>query len=272
MLRLIRLAAREEKADALILGEVWEDAVLKESYGHRRDYALGNSLDSVMNYPFRQAVLDFAHRRIDAYGLRDFLRSQQMNYPAPLYYSLMNLLGSHDVDRLRSALATDTVIRELNREEQLRLIFTEEGLSRALVLEKLCAAIQFSIPGVPSIYYGDEQGMCGVCDPFNRLPFREGERELHDAYAAFAAARNAAPALATGYAEFQAANADVLLILRWIRDGKDLFGQTAEDGVYLTVVNRGDREASYLADCRAAGLDRAEGMIAPCSAETRRLK
>ena len=113
--------------------------------------------------------------------------------------------------------------------------------------------------------------MCGVCDPFNRLPFREGERELHDAYAALAAARNAAPALATGYAEFQAANADVLLILRWIRDGKDLFGQTAEDGVYLTVVNRGDREAAYLADCRAAGLNFAAGTIGPCTAETRRL-
>ena len=271
VLSLIRDAAKEEKPDALILGEVWEDAVIKESYGGRRNYALGWSLDSVMNYPFRTAVLDFMHRRIDAYALRDFLTGQQMNYPKPMYYSLMNLLGSHDVDRLRSALATDVVIRSLRREEQLAIPFTGEALERAVELEKLCAAIQFSVPGVPSIYYGDEQGMCGVCDPFNRLPFRQDCRELHDWYAALAARRNAAPALSTGEASFQAAGADVLMILRWIRDGKDAFGLPAEDGGYLTVINRGESAAEYVADCRCAGKGIRFGTAAPFSAETIRL-
>ena len=141
VLALIRRAAREEKPDAPILGEVWEDPVLKESYGSRRDYALGNSLDSVMNYPFRTAVLRFAHRWIDAYALRDFLRGQQMNYPKPLYYSLMNLLGSHDVDRLRSALAADVVIRDLKREEQLLLSFPLLNLLLNLPLKILLLKI-----------------------------------------------------------------------------------------------------------------------------------
>ena len=107
VLAMIRRAAKEEKPDALVLGEVWEDAVLKESYGARRNYALGYSLDSVMNYPLRTAILDFIHGGTSSYELRDFLIGQQMNYPRPLYYSLMNLLGSHDVERLRSALAAD---------------------------------------------------------------------------------------------------------------------------------------------------------------------
>lgn len=268
VLSLIRRAAREEKADAPILGEVWEDPVLKESYGTRRNYALGYSLDSVMNYPFRAAVMDFAHRRIDAYALRNFLRSQQMNYPQPLYYSLMNLLGSHDMDRVRSALATDVVIRDLKREDQLKLAFPADRLKKAIELEKLCAAIQFAIPGVPSIYYGDEQGMLGVCDPFNRAPFRLGDRSLHDCYASLAAARNASAAFSTGCARFMAASADVLLILRWIRGGRDVFGEPAEDGAYLVVVNRGDAPAKFTADCTAAGKDFVSGTIGPCAAET----
>ena len=271
VLSLIRKAAREEKPDAPILGEVWEDPVTKESYGSRRNYALGWSLDSVMNYPFRTAVLNFAHRRIDAFQLRDVLRSQQMNYPRPLYYSLMNLLGSHDTDRLRSALATDTVIRDLSREEQLKLQFTPERLKQAIRLEKLCAMIQFTVPGVPSIYYGDEQGMCGVCDPFNRAPFRVGERELHDWYASLAARRGAETALSTGGACFMAASADVLLILRWIEGGKDVFGEPAEDGVWLAVVNRGDKAADYRADCSAAGLGFVDGTIGPCAAQLRKI-
>lgn len=271
VLSLIRASARAEKSDALILGEVWEDAVIKESYGGRRNYALGYSLDTVMNYPLRTAVLDFMHRRIDAYGLRDFLSAQQMNYPLPMYYSLMNLLGSHDVDRLRSALATDTVIRNLRREEQMNLQFGEEALERAVTLEKLCATIQFALPGVPSIYYGDEQGMCGVCDPFNRLPFREDRQDLHDCYAALAAQRNAAPALSTGKARFLAASGDVLLILRWIEGGKDVFGQDAEDGAWLAVINRADRELSYTADCSAAGKGTVTGQIGALTAEIRNL-
>ena len=87
------------------------------------------------------------HGWSDAYGLRDFLISQQMNYPKPLYYSLMNLLGSHDVDRLRTALAADRNLRELSREDQLKYEFSEGALSRALQQERLCAAIQFAIPG-----------------------------------------------------------------------------------------------------------------------------
>ena len=253
VLSLIRASAKAEKPDALILGEVWEDAVIKESYGGRRNYALGYSLDSVMNYPFKSVVLRFAHGWLDAYDLRDFLIGQQMNYPKPMYYSLMNLLGSHDVERVRSALASTCVIKDLSREEQRKLSFSEEALEEAIVKEKYCAAIQFAIPGVPSIYYGDEQGMCGVCDPFNRLPFREDRQDLHDYYAELAERRNSSTALSTGEAVFMAVSADVLLILRYIANGEDAFGLPAQNDAWLIAINRGAKDFSFEADCSASG-------------------
>ncbi len=263
VLALIRRAAKEEKSDALVLGEVWEDAVIKESYGGRRNYALGYSLDSVMNYPLRKAILRFAHGWLDAYTLRDFLIGQQVNYPRPIYYSLMNLLGSHDVERLRSALAADSVIKDLSREDQLALSFSETKLEHAVILEKLCAAIQFAIPGVPSIYYGDEQGMCGVGDPFNRQTFREDRSDLHEFYAALAARRNASAALSTGEARFFAASGDLLLILRWISDGKDVFGLPAPNAAWLVAVNRSMNDVSFTVDCSAAGHGLYHGRIGP---------
>ncbi len=273
VLALIRQAAREEKPDALILGEVWEDPVTKISMGGRRNYALGWSLDSVMNYPLRDALLHFVHRRWDAYRLRDFLTAQQMNYPKPLYYSLLNLYGSHDTDRLRTALATPVYLRGLSREEQTALKIGPEALEKALELEKMAAVLQFSLPGVPSIYYGDEQGMTGVNDPFCRAPFKEDPeaRGLHAHYAALAALRASTPALSTGEALFMAASADVLLILRCIRGGKDVFGLPAEDGATLTVLNRGEREARFEADCSAAGKGIFRGVIGPESGEIIRL-
>ena len=269
VLALIRKAARAAKPDALILGEVWEDPVIKMGPEGRRNYALGYSLDSVMNYPLRDAALHFIHRRWDAYALRDFLIGQQMNTPRPMYYALMNLFGSHDTDRFRTALATEIYLRNLSREEQMKLSLSSEALDLALEREKLCAVMQFALPGVPSLYYGDEQGMTGVNDPFCRAPFQENPdcRSLHDRYAALAALRNAAPALSTGEARFMAASSELLLILRYIRGGRDAFGLPAEDGAYLAVINRGDRELPFEADCSDAGKGIVRGVAAPLSGE-----
>ena len=264
VLELIRQATKQESPDNLLLGEVWEDAVLKESYGTRRRYALGTALDSVMNYPFRSAVLNFLHRRISAFEIADFLTAQQLHYPAPLYRSLMNLLGSHDVERLRNALASPVTWKDMSRADQLALeaTLTEEDWQRADRLERLAFAIQFAIPGVPCVYYGDELAMTGTNDPFNRRPMREGElspssQSLKDEVSRLAHRRSAHPALREGEAFFLAADADVLLILR-----------SCPEETRLTVVNRAEEERKYalwLPDCKT------EGRIAPYSAKSVRI-
>ena len=97
--KILRKEIKKENKDAVIIGEVWEDASNKESYGVRREYLLGEELDSVMNYPFRSAMIDIALGRIDAEGFdeRDN-ESIKENYPPPAYNSLMNFLSSHDVE------------------------------------------------------------------------------------------------------------------------------------------------------------------------------
>ena len=271
-LQLIRCAVKRQNPEAPIIGEVWEDAVLKESYGSRRQYALGGALDSVMNYPLRTALLDFIHRRTDAFALRDFLVSQQLNYPQPLYYSLMNLLGSHDVERLMTMMAVPFRVKDLPREQQLALERQPQDYALATAREKLCAAIQFALPGVPSIYYGDEQGMTGGGDPFNRRPFREGDRQLHDYYAELAARRNANAALSTGEAAFEAASSEVLLILRWIRGGRDVFGERAEDSVWLLAVNHSEGEERFAVDFTSFGLGSVNAILGPLEARWIRLE
>lgn len=272
VLSLIRTASKEADPEAFVLGEVWEDAVLKESYGERRNYALGYSLDSVMNYPFRRAVLDFIHKKTDAFDLRDFLISQHMNYPLPMYYCLMNLLGSHDVVRLRSAIAVDADYGEMSREEQLKIQFDDEALNKAVELEKLCAAIQYAIPGIPSLYYGDEQGMKGVSDPFNREFFREEDCGLYRWYSSLAEFRNKNSAMSLGQVQFMAPSEDILLVLRWNHMGKDAFGKAAGRNACLCVINRGEERAEFEADCSAAGIGFYRGYIEGCSAKYIKLK
>ena len=253
VLCLIRQSAKEEKPDSLILGEVWEDTVLKESYGSRRKYALGGALDSVMNYPFRTAVLDFLHERIDAFSLSDFLTSQQLHYPQPLYACLMNLLGSHDTERLYTALATNQPLKDYPRQMQ-RLVeqrIPDSAWQRAEKLEKLALTLQFSVPGVPSIYYGDELGMKGVNDPFNRRPMKDGSgtdphgffKYLRD----LSAFRNHHPAFREGEAFFLANDPDVLLVLR-----------THPEEAVLTVLNRAGTKRRFRLEAQG---HTAEGLI-----------
>lgn len=272
VLAMIRDAAKSVSKDAPIIGEVWEDAVTKISYGLSRNYALGYSLDSVMNYPLRRAVLDFAHGRTDAYDLCNFLMSQQQNYPKPMYYSLMNLLGSHDVERLITSLSTDMDIRALSREDQLKFEFEPDAVSKALELEKLCAVIQFSLPGVPSIYYGDEQGMAGVCDPFNRAPFKESECGLFEFYSSIAAERNSFPEMQTGEALFVPYSKDSFSILRYISCGRDAFGCRAENGASVVAVNRGNEKMTVKVDCSVIGADTACITVPAMSTLTLKLK
>ena len=227
-LRKLRAAVKAENPDALVLGEVWEDASHKVAYGEMRCYCQGDTLDSVMNYPLRAAAIDFFTGRADAFALCRLIRSQQENYPAPFYYSLMNLTGSHDRPRSINALCGRTW-EELPQPQRgpMRLTAEEYASGKAryvAMLRLLCA-----LPGIPCVYYGDEAGLQGASDPFCRGTFPWGKEDaaLQSQVRALLQARRQSPALQTGTLEVTAVDADTLCIVREIRDGRDVFGKPA---------------------------------------------
>lgn len=97
-------AARGSQREPLIIGEVWEDASCKVAYGKRRRYFLGKQLDSVMNYPLRTAIISYL-RNGDASPLYRALENEWEHYPPEVIHATMNVLGTHDTERIITALA-----------------------------------------------------------------------------------------------------------------------------------------------------------------------
>lgn len=175
-------AVKAENPDALVLGEVWEDASNKISYSSRRRYLLGGQLDSVMNYPFADAVLQFV-KTGTAEGFSDKILSVLENYPPQVVDVLMNHIGTHDTCRAMTYLAGDCD-EQADRPQQSEYSLTPGQYRLGTKLMKLASLIQFALPGVPSVYYGDEAGMQGCRDPFNRgtYPWGRENGELLEWY------------------------------------------------------------------------------------------
>ncbi len=158
--------------DAVIIGEVWEDASNKIAYGERRRYFMGDELDSVMNYPMRDAIINAVTMKIDAQELDDRLMSLKENYPAEAYYSLLNILSSHDVERIMTLMSGAPNRYEVDKEYQARFRINDPfALELARDRAALAMGLQLTLPGVPCIFYGDEIGMQGYGDPFCRKTF-----------------------------------------------------------------------------------------------------
>lgn len=190
-----RKRVKEIDPDALVLGEVWEDASNKISYDIRRKYFSGGELDGVMNYPFRDAMINLLCRRIGAEEFVSIIERIYENYPFDALNSSMTFLSSHDTTR---------ILTELGRE----ILDTVKAL-------KAASAMQYFLPGMPSIYYGDEVGMTGGSDPFNRAFFlpTENAPELTDHYRMLGDLRISSQALTHGKLEL-ACNGDEVRILR----------------------------------------------------------
>lgn len=167
----IRKAMEETNPEALLLGEVWEDASNKIAYSQRRKYLLGSELHSVMNYPFRTSLLDYLWGG-DASCFRESMETLRENYPPAAFYSAMNFLGTHDTPRILTVLGIDAVPDDKAERAAYRLTPDQRRKGEALV--RLAVLILFTFPGSPTIYYGDEAGMEGFEDPLNRGPYPWG--------------------------------------------------------------------------------------------------
>ena len=159
------------KPDALLIGEVWEDASNKIAYGVRRRYFVDGILDSAMNYPYRQAILEYLRGRDGGYGLKNAVMTIAENYPPQVVLCNMNLLGTHDTVRILTALVDDW---SGSRQEQAHRFLTEEQKKVARERLLMASFLQYMLPGAPSTYYGDEAGMEGHKDPFNRRTYPWG--------------------------------------------------------------------------------------------------
>jgi 4-alpha-glucanotransferase len=182
----------EKNPESILIGEVWEDATNKVSYGQRRKYFLGEELDSTMHYPFKDIVLGFLKKELNADSVAGKLTTLQEHYPPEQFHATLNILGTHDTKRL---------LTELDGNQKL--------LAMA-ILWQMCA------PGVPHIYYGDEAGMIGETDPMNRKPYpwgQENEQTLH-LFRQLGALRSQYPVLNSGDWSIQAIDERVLCIER----------------------------------------------------------
>ena len=241
VIELMRKAIKEQTPDSFLLGEVWEDATTKQAYGKHRTYALGRGLDSVMNYPLRNAIVDFLCFHSTSWDFKNFLLTQATNYPKPMYHVLMNLLSSHDIIRIRTALATQVNPQGMSREQQAKFMITQQQDNRGAMLQKLAVTLQFTLPGIPAIYYGDEVGMHGLLDPFNRKPFAVADEKMRDFYQQMARIRKSTDALSMGDIGVCSPTEDVIGILRSDLGAGDT-AQDHQDSVYLVLINRGEEE------------------------------
>ena len=238
-LRQLRSREKGLSGDAALIGEVWEDPSNKVAYGEERCYCLGDTLDSTMNYPLRDAVLLFLRCRIGAGAFVRRVESMLENWPKPFLYSQMNLLGSHDKPR---ALAVLAEAGDLEPDRSRRHAFDLSEADYRHGKRRLIAAWRTicAMPGIPCVYYGDEAGLYGMTDPFCRGTYPWGceDEELIGEYRDALSRRRASMALRTGETALEARGSDVVLIRRAIRGGRDAFGRAAADETAVLAVNR----------------------------------
>ena len=193
----LRRRLRELNPEAILIGEVWEDASNKIAYNVRRRYFTGRQLDSVMNYPWQKAILRYVRGEDGGEALGERIMTIAENYPPDVLSAVMNILSTHDTPRALTALVDPT---DAGRAELARRHMDAPTRSRALHLLRMAAFLQFMLPGAPCIYYGDEAGMDGYRDPFNRkfYPWGAEDEPLQAFYTTLARLKKESPALRRG--------------------------------------------------------------------------
>lgn len=220
----------------IIIGEVWENAAEKIAYSRRRRYLRGAQLDSVMNYPLRNGIISLLVDR-DAALLADILKSIYASYPKCVCDSLMNVLGTHDTERILTVLGSQGEdVSELPNSAFVTKRLTKVQRELGIKLQKIAAAIQYTVYGVPSVFYGDEAGIEGYGDPFCRRTFPWGQEceELVSYYKRLGAIRSENPVLADG--EFE---------IEYAEGARIVYTRTSDNSKLTVVVNASDEPFAY---------------------------
>ena len=202
--------------DKIIIGEVWEDASNKEAYGIKRSYLLGRQLDSVMNYPFREAIINY----IKGMSSRDFqtgIMTILENYPKDTVDVLMNFVSTHDIERAINRFGGENC-NDKPKEWMAERYLNEWEYRRGKSMLEAAMTLMFFLPGVPSIYYGDEAGLQGYKDPFNRrcYPWGNEDTDLIAFTKELGRIRKAYKVFRNGRLHFMLAQDDVMAFTRYL--------------------------------------------------------
>ena len=231
----IHAAARAEKPDAVVIGEVWEDGSTKIAYGVRRKHILGRHCDGLMNYPLRSAILSY----FQGGGAEVFVEEMETireNYPPFAFWSAMNSLDTHDTPRILTLLGAGGDYRDKSKEWRARFKLSSKQRRKGKALFRAAALLLFCFPGSPTVYYGDEAGMEGFEDPFNRQTYPWGyeDQELLDWYRALGRLRRRHPALRRGSIRYVQGRGPLLAFLR----------ETEQERL-LCAINTGEEERAF---------------------------
>ncbi len=221
------------KPDGMIYGEVWEDASNKIAYDKRKSYFNGNELDSVMNYPLKDAVIDYILNG-NASHFESTCTCLYSHYTPTAANLLMNILGTHDTERILTVLAGESSSNYTNKELSGKKLSSEEKKNAIMKLKNAYALIA-TMPGIPCIFYGDEAGMEGYRDPFNRqtYPWGRENKELIEFYKTIGKIRQEQSVYKEGLIKIIRCDKNILAFARY--EKRDFI---------VTVINRSE-DASY---------------------------
>jgi len=239
----LRKSVKSEKNDAIIIGEVWEDASNKFSYDKLKEYFCGNQLDSVTNYPLRSAIIDFLKNK-DCTNLYETMNIITEKYPVQSTNCLMNILGTHDTVRILTELGSNTILN--SKDEMAESQLSSKELTNGIKLLKIAALLQMTLPGVPCIYYGDEVGIDGWKDPFNRkcFPWENENTEILDHYKFLSTLRKSSTLFIDGKYKCVSHDTDVFIFERYNKKEKMIIGINLSDKPITLILHENMKDYS----------------------------
>ncbi|MDE6900275.1 MAG: glycoside hydrolase family 13 protein, partial [Oscillospiraceae bacterium] len=204
-------------------------------YDQRRRYLLGRETHGLMNYPFRVAALAY----LQGGGAEDFVEAMETireNYPRSAFYSAMNLLGTHDTPRILTLLGTSGHEPPPDRTARASYRMTPEEREKGARLLEIGAALLYTFPGSPTVYYGDEAGMEGYEDPFNRgtYPWGREDQDIQRHFALLGKLRSQRESMQAGDLHWL-----------WARGPALAFSRTAGDEITAAVLNTGTEAVEF---------------------------
>ena len=211
----IKAVLNRYNKSSVLYGEVWEDGSNKIAYDVRKKYYLGEELDGVMNYPVRKGIIDFL-TKYDCSELEYALTDIIDNAPERIRNMQMNLLGTHDTERILTVLGGERPDGRSNEYlSKKKMIDLERGTAKRRL--RMAYIILATVPGIPAIFYGDEAGLEGYHDPFNRMPYPWGREDhnLINFYRSVGRVRTENPIYKEGKFELIHIDSDTLVFKRY---------------------------------------------------------